>query len=156
MEFAQSKGNYDYYHLLSGVDLPLKSQDYIHSFFEDNRGKEFVGVTFSANNLSDLDSKTKYYYWGEKYRRPNNIVERICLKISSVVRLQQILHICRKFDVRLYKGPQWFSISDSFLTYVLHNKTLILKRFKNTLCPDEIFLQTDLMNSKFKERIYDI
>ncbi|WP_217271814.1 beta-1,6-N-acetylglucosaminyltransferase, partial [Lactobacillus helveticus] len=27
-------GNYDYYHLLSGLDLPLVNQDIIHSFFD--------------------------------------------------------------------------------------------------------------------------
>ena len=29
---AYSKGSYAYYHLLSGVDLPIKSQDYIHNY----------------------------------------------------------------------------------------------------------------------------
>lgn len=66
---AQSNGDYDYYHLLSGVDLPLKSQDYIHQFFEEHRGKEFVGVTFSDFNLKDLERKTRYYYLCTKYFR---------------------------------------------------------------------------------------
>ena len=39
---AYRHGGYRYYHLLSGVDMPLKSQDYIHRFFEDNDGKEFI------------------------------------------------------------------------------------------------------------------
>lgn len=41
---AYKKGPFDYYHLLSGVDLPLKSNDYIHDFFDQNKGKEFVGI----------------------------------------------------------------------------------------------------------------
>ena len=36
------KGEYEYYHIISGVDLPLKSQEYIHKFFNANRGKEFI------------------------------------------------------------------------------------------------------------------
>lgn len=157
MEFAKSHGNYDYYHLLSGVDLPLKSQTYIHSFFENNRGKEFVGVTFSADNEWDKERKTKYYYVGEKYRRSNDISYKILGKFSSLfVRIQCILHIKRRYDVRLYKGPNWFSITDTFLSYVLQHKASILKRFNHTLCADEIFLQTELMNSDFKDSIYDI
>ena len=157
MEFAKSYGNYDYYHLLSGIDLPLKNQDYIHSFFENNRGKEFVGVTFSAYNEWDKDRKTKYYYWGEKYNRASHIADRFCRKMSSAfVLLQKMLHIARRYDVRLYKGPNWFSITDSFLSYVIKHKASILKRFNHTLCPDEIFLQTELMNSDFKDFIYDI
>lgn len=31
---AVDKGRYTYYHLLSGQDLPIKSQDRIHSFFD--------------------------------------------------------------------------------------------------------------------------
>ena len=42
-ETALSHGSYAYYHLLSGTDLPIKSQDYIHAFFQQNAGKEFVG-----------------------------------------------------------------------------------------------------------------
>ena len=36
--------SYAYHHLLSGVDLPIKTQDYIHQFFLENNGKEFVGI----------------------------------------------------------------------------------------------------------------
>lgn len=39
---AVGKGRYTYYHLLSGQDLPIKSQDRIHSFFDSCGGKEFV------------------------------------------------------------------------------------------------------------------
>lgn len=31
-----SKNKYFRYHLISGADLPIKSQDYIHDFFEKN------------------------------------------------------------------------------------------------------------------------
>jgi hypothetical protein len=35
-------GGYEYYHLLSGQDLPIKSQDYIHDFFDRHNGLEFI------------------------------------------------------------------------------------------------------------------
>ena len=35
------KNSYQYYHLLSGVDLPLKTQDEFHDFF-DNQNSEFL------------------------------------------------------------------------------------------------------------------
>lgn len=40
---ALSFGGYSYYHLLSGVDLPIKPLNYIFDFFKRNDGKEFVG-----------------------------------------------------------------------------------------------------------------
>ena len=47
---AYRRGEYSYYHLLSGVDIPLKTQNYIHRFFEKNAGKEFVG--YYQGNIS--------------------------------------------------------------------------------------------------------
>ena len=34
--------HYDYYHLISGADLPIKPKSYIDEFFEKNSGFEFV------------------------------------------------------------------------------------------------------------------
>ena len=41
LEMATAREHYHYYHLLSGVDFPLKSQDYIHDFFKD-KNLEYV------------------------------------------------------------------------------------------------------------------
>lgn len=37
--WAASHGHYAYYHLLSGMDLPIKDQDTVHAFFERNSGR---------------------------------------------------------------------------------------------------------------------
>ena len=46
-EAAIARGPYQYYHLLSGVDLPLKSQDYIHDYLDRHDGEEFIGYTWT-------------------------------------------------------------------------------------------------------------
>ena len=33
---VMSDTEYSRYHLISGLDLPIKSQDYIHAFFKNN------------------------------------------------------------------------------------------------------------------------
>ena len=40
MRTALQHGPYAYYHLLSGNDLPVKTQDEIHNFFRENEGHE--------------------------------------------------------------------------------------------------------------------
>lgn len=45
------KNNYSYYHLLSGVDMPIKSKKEIYNFFESNKGKEFVHFSILENKL---------------------------------------------------------------------------------------------------------
>ena len=38
-ETAFKRGPYQYYHLLSGTDQVIKSQDYLHGFFKRSAGK---------------------------------------------------------------------------------------------------------------------
>ena len=38
LKTAQKNGNYSYYHLMSGSDLPLESPRKIHQFFNENDG----------------------------------------------------------------------------------------------------------------------
>lgn len=52
---------YAYYHLISGVDLPIKSNDDIHAFFEKNAGKEFVHFSENEPN-SAFAARIRYYH----------------------------------------------------------------------------------------------
>lgn len=149
---ANAKRKYDYYHLLSGVDLPLKSQDYIHSFFAQHRGKEFVGITHSEFNMNDLRNKTCFYWLGMKYRRGNWFIRKIP---SVLVLVQRLVGVRRKYDVELAKGPNWFSITNALCEHLLAHSSEILRRFRYVSCPDEIFLQTEVVNSPFIHAIYD-
>ena len=62
MAFAHKHGDYAYYHLLSGVDLPLKSQNDIHAFFEAHQGKEFIGFYDGADLPASLVRKVQRYH----------------------------------------------------------------------------------------------
>lgn len=52
---AAIKGNYDYYHLISGMDLPIKTQKEIHEFFENNKGKEFIILVLTKMQENDAN-----------------------------------------------------------------------------------------------------
>ena len=62
----------------------------------------------------------------------------------------------RKWDVnvKLKYGSQWFSITHELAEYVIKKEDWINKYFKYTLCSDELFLQTLVYNSKFKDKLY--
>ncbi|RMC92317.1 hypothetical protein D9O40_20540 [Clostridium autoethanogenum] len=49
------KCNYSYYHLFSGMDLPIKSQRYIQKFFEKNKGKEFIHFVTDIRLNTDIE-----------------------------------------------------------------------------------------------------
>lgn len=157
LETASKQGSYSYYHLLSGTDLPIQTQDYIHSFFQANTGKEFVSYWLGPKHQRDLNRKISRYYFFTKFLKRNNskwhVVTAPCHNFALIV--QKAIHFHRKQEVEFKKGAQWFSITHEFCQYLIGKKPFVLRRFKHTLCPDEIFTQTILWNSPFKNSIYN-
>ena len=79
---AQRNGKYQYYHLLSGADLPLKSQDEIHDFFDKNNGKEFICYDNHKMVSQSVIDRVKYYHIFLSQRRmKNSCIKKIYNKI---------------------------------------------------------------------------
>ena len=150
---ALQRGNYRYFHLLSGVDLPLKSQDEIHQFFIENDGKEFISI----HNAEFKDYFRVKYYFIERIMscRDKSISTYFLKKIHGLfLRIQKLFLIQRNKNYNFYKGSNWFSITNDLAKYIIENEKEIEKRYKYTFCADEIFLQSIVMNSKFRDNIY--
>lgn len=146
-----SKNQYDYYHLLSGVDLPLKSQDYIHQFFDKNNGKEFINFDECVRNIV-IEKRVKYYYFFVGGYRSQNLFYRYFTKIFNRISrtVQNILGISKIDEGYVYrKGSQWFSITHSLAKYVLDQRENIKRNYRYSFCCDEVFLQTIVYNSPF-------
>lgn len=157
LETAAAKEKYAYYHLLSGADLPIQSQEYIHRFFQHHNGKEFIGFWQTPAHLKDLDRKISRYYFFTKHRRPGEKWHELTTPLYNIsLILQKIIGIHRKQEVAFQKGPQWFSITDDFCHYLIGQKEAVLQRMNHTLCPDEIFVQTVIWNSPFKDRLFNL
>ena len=60
----------------------------------------------------------------------------------------------RKQTFEFKKGGNWISITENAVKYLLQYKEIVLNRMKYTLCADEIFIQTILWNSPFRERMH--
>lgn len=155
---AATPGHYQYYHLLSGVDLPLKSQDEIHRFFDENNGQEFISFDPVAN-------ETKSFYFRVQYWNPfqdylgvsNRILRCVFYKAKNILLdVQKALHYSREITLPLYKGAQWFSITDGLAHYIVEQEAFIRKQFSGTTCADEVFLHTLAMCSPFCDKITGI
>ncbi len=161
---AAVKGDYHYYHLLSGQDFPLKSQDYIHQYL-DNKNDEYITCHRDGEPGYDFKYKIQFYYpllrfVGKGDFTGNSINAKFGRKLAYLqLRLTELQNShkvdrTRKYrDDFFYKGDQWFSITHDFATYVLNFKKQIMRMYFITDCPDEIFLSTLAMNSPYKERI---
>jgi len=151
------KTEHTYYHLLSGVDLPLKSQDEIHAFFQDNKGKEFISIDNVVQQDDELVNRVKYYYFFHDQigRNPGRIpaflyrVQQILLKIQRCLCVNRV----NNQVPQLYKGGNWFSITHEMAKHVLLRERQIRRLFKHGICVDEMFLQTIAMDSPFRDNV---
>ena len=128
--------HYFYYHLLSGVDLPLHSQNYIHKFFRKNTGKEYVDIKDTLVPL--WVQRLSHYHIGigghdcAPYIFDSTGIDRIGKK--------------REY---FYKGSNWFSITHCLASYTLTQQRFINHYFWFSACGDEEFLQAITQNSVF-------
>lgn len=151
------KKSYDYYHLISGCDIPLYTKNEFLDFFEQNKGKEFV--EYSPKEIAEknkVQDRVKYYYVFMESVREKSAIKR---KPKTFLRefflkLQKLLKIDRTKGKEFQYGSNWFDITDDFAKYILKNKPWVIKHFKKTCCADELFLQTLLFNSPFYSNNY--
>lgn len=148
-----TKGHYDYYHIISGADLPLHPMDKFKDFFEKQSGSEYVNFNpkynvaqagwryFFPNAIrTSKGMKQKAYYYG--YKLLLNIQKR--LKVN----------LARGYRGVPKKGADWWSITHEAAVYVLEKEPEFRRYFRHTYCPSELLVQTILYNSPFRERIY--
>lgn len=148
LKAATENGHYDYYHLLSGHDLPLKSQDEIHAFFDEHQGKEFISLK-PCNHME----RVKYYYPTQYVFSKNNIIGRVIRKFLLIIQKRIGVDRTKKSIFREWGiGSQFFDITDSFARYLCGNDRLISKAFHSGFIVDGMFVQTIFINSPFNEK----
>lgn len=149
---------YDYVFLLSGQDFPIKSNDEIQAFLNQNKGSNFIEV---------LDHSSEDYL---RYLKRNTLKYSECLMGRAFLpkALKKILIILTGGQNRTFSafkrknttgvdfefGSQWWAITyecfNWILNYAEEHKEL-LEYYKNCLTPDESFFQTIFMLSPYKD-----
>ncbi|WP_155833191.1 beta-1,6-N-acetylglucosaminyltransferase [Butyrivibrio sp. WCD3002] len=164
LEQATQKENYHYYHLISGVDFPLKSQNEIHDALR-NSSDEYISFFLDGDQGRTFIKRIKYYYpfmrfEGKANPKGTGLSDRMIRKIRYInracVEKQEKLGVNRlkkSEGMTIVKGDQWFSITDDLARYFITRKKQIMKMAFMTDCPDEIVLATAAYNSIFRERL---
>ncbi len=149
IEAAVNDGHHDYYHLLCGASYPLKSQDEIHHFFEDNAGYEFIGFTDGNHQY-----RTRYYWPFEKHLgdETDSFYKNL---IRHLMQIQRKIGVDRfsKHRMDCKKGMAYWSITENLAKYLIGNRSLIKRMMRHTICGDEVFVQTLAYNSPFRDKI---
>ncbi len=155
INFAHNQGEYSYYHLLSGVDLPLKSQNEIHDFFETHQGKEFIGFYDGADLSASLVRKVqRYHLFAQDFRGSGLVFLAKRIARALAIRAQELLGIKRHTNIRFAKGTQWWSLTGALIESLLSKQDEILSLYKHTFCADEIAIQTYVYNSPFMAQVF--
>lgn len=150
--------HYDYYHMVSGGDLPLKNNTALDAFFDENAGLEFI--QYDEERLKsnpEIARRTKYYHFLQNYRRR---YKKTCLN-SFFIFLKRISLVCQiVFNVNRLKdidwtikyGSNWVSITDDLVEEILKQEDMIERVFSCTNCADELFVQTISYNCGYSDR----
>ena len=151
MKKASENGPYAYYHFMQGSAFPLKNQDDLHKFYDDNQGKQFISVEdykLLKYRVDQYNLLAGYYSGHGKWVTHLNMI---------LVKIQRLLGISRlkKHNLVYAKGFALWSVTDDLLKYVLSKENLIRDLFKYSLCGDEIFIHMLAYNSDFREDLYD-
>lgn len=161
LEQARNRGDYRFYHLLSSSDLPIKTQDEIHDFFDAHPDQQFIQFDKERleQNKKKIYRRLQYYHPIQEIRKCSNnkIIEGlITLAAKSIMAVQMIFRVNRMKNrsITIFYGSQWFSINQDFVDFILNNRKKIKEMFCFSQTPDELFIQILAMNSRFKDSIY--
>lgn len=151
LKTAVAHGPYQHYHLISGVDLPIQTQEDIRAFFEANPDREFVH--FDPHPFSPFNDERVYY---RHFFQNIDLRRHPVLGVINGILLsgQKLLKIKRNQDVHFTKGSNWFSCTDGFARYLLTKEEWILQVLDKTFCSDEFFVQTLIAQSPYQDKIY--
>ena len=159
MKFARSNDDFDYYWLCSGQDFPIKPSEDIVEWFNDHPGCDFVELFYTKNNGLDhennYDKRTAVYF--PCWMLGNSTFKRVCKRAYTELTggYNKTFGWARRKPVngfKFYFGSQWICLSrrsaDWVLAY-LEDHPEYYRFYKNSICPDESFFQTLIMNSPY-------
>lgn len=146
--------HHDYYHLVSGADLMIKSRIEFLTFFERNAGQEFVGFSSSFQpervlfrNFFTAWGRQKSPFWSKTFIK----LRKWLIAIQRQIRLQK--HFPAELTPR--KGTDWYSITHRAALLLVEKEPEFRRHFYHAFCPTEFLLQTILGNSdEFRECFY--
>jgi len=163
MEFVRKNDfDYDYAILLSGSHYPIKRKETIDQFFQNNKGSIFLEhrslpTDFSHPWALEEGGMGRVLYWHfTRYFWLEKMIFwhfRLFLEKNG---LGMLLKRKYEFDLKLYGHSQWWCLDKAAIEYVsdfVNKNPKFINFFKFTHIPDEMLIQTILMNSGHKDRI---
>ena len=143
--------------LLSGTDYPLRSVSYIESFFRCYPSDEFINLVQMPAEAKGKPLERLTHHW------PRPQAPLVAKLFRRIIRRLGIGPISRYRAYKRYlghlvpyAGDQWWALSRAACQHIqtfVEQEPRLVRFFKNTFCPDEMFFQIILGNSSFMSTI---
>jgi len=146
-EILSQRQSYDYIHVMSGQDFPIKSCDYLLDFLKVNYGKEFFDYLHPR--------------WPANIETRYNRYHLINLRVPGRYKLENLLNRMLPHRNFFFSGPvfgssNWFMITEGCARYMIDqiqkNKKLV-RYFKFVWGADEFLFINLIMRSPFKNNV---
>ncbi len=160
---AKASTQFDYIVNLSGQDYFIKSNEQIKNFFEENKGREFLeyfslpcskwkGGGFRRVEYWHIPWKDEYFSLPEKREFKSPISSLFYSFLTSVFFKKRKLNE----NFPLYGGSQFWCLTGECVKWInefTKQNPKFVNSFNYTFCTDEIFFQTLILNSPFKDKV---
>lgn len=143
-ETALANGPYDFYHLISGTHLPLKSQDEIKDFFEQRRGCEIMNIYQPTEWQIDLKLR-RYHFFIRNYQSSHRVRRSLSQYFwRANMAVQKLFGIRHNTGCDFVKSDNWLSLTEKAVSYLVTHKKSIFKKYRFSFCGDEYFAGSEL------------
>ncbi|MCO7176709.1 beta-1,6-N-acetylglucosaminyltransferase [Sporolactobacillus kofuensis] len=155
LKYAYHFDDFNRFVLLSGVDYPIRSNEYIENLFQKNPTINYIDTQLMPSIDKPFDRLFRYYIECDRTVNlqsfPIKVVNKL-IKQSRIWRAypEQYQHY------KPFAGSQWWSFSDAFVDYLLNfisTNDAFIRFYLHTFVPDEMFFQTIIMNSPFAQTV---
>jgi hypothetical protein len=148
-----------YFHLISGHDYPIKSPEFFKGFYQRQGHMNFLEyfkVPFKGWGGNGGLDRLEYFNLFDVFNYKSDTELRW---INKALKIQRKIGFRRGFGINfpeIYGGSTWWSLNRDALAYILDYQKKhpsYLRRFRYTLCSEEFFFQTLLLNSPMGESV---
>ena len=147
-----SEEEHAFYHLLSGVDLPLKTQAEIRAFFDAHAGEEFVSFERETAKPDIVVGRIGRFHWRQPVNPLLKKFNRRLAPLSVLIQRKLGVNRIKNAPIVFQKGGVWFSITHALARYTVEQMPRYRAYYRHSSCADEIWLQTLVANSPFMQR----
>lgn len=147
-----------FFHHISGQDFPIKNNDYFKELIATKEKRRTDYLEYFKMPSPKLENggleRLEYYNFYDLFN-----AKKYQYVITGLLMLQKIFNFKRSVKNPLrqwYGGSFFWSLSRDTLQYVVSfskENQKFLDRFKYTFCSGEIFFQTIIINSRFRQNV---